>query len=74
MQCPQCTSTDTYVINSRKSGEHRRRRRKCSECKHKFSTMEILVKTKRDNNDIAHKLQTINKLMDDMKKWIELNG
>ena len=41
MQCPKCQATDTNVIDSRSSGQRRRRRRQCGKCKHRFTTTEV---------------------------------
>lgn len=40
MQCINCKSTDTCVINSREVGAARRRRYKCRNCGERFSTLE----------------------------------
>ncbi len=43
MICPQCTSTQSKVINSRLYIKHRTRRRKCTTCGHAYTTYEILL-------------------------------
>ena len=44
MKCPFCFSGDTYVVDSRLSqdGMYVRRRRQCTVCKKRFSTLETL--------------------------------
>ena len=45
MRCPKCTSNETRVIDSRSptSGANIRRRRECTSCGHRFSTLEQLL-------------------------------
>lgn len=45
MQCPKCSTSDTRVIDSRigKNGLNIRRRRQCSECDYRFTTIEEVV-------------------------------
>lgn len=40
MDCPVCGG-ETIVADSRSFGEFVRRRRRCRECGHRFSTIEI---------------------------------
>lgn len=40
MNCPIC-GYETRVIDSRPDEDSTRRRRECTECKHRFSTVEI---------------------------------
>lgn len=40
--CPKCNSK-TIVLDSRKTLEHTRRRRECENCKHRFTTKEVVV-------------------------------
>lgn len=42
MRCPECKWEDTKVLDSRMSldGKSIRRRRKCTECEHRFTTYE----------------------------------
>lgn len=40
MQCINCKSTNTTVINSREAGAARRRRYKCLDCGERFNTLE----------------------------------
>lgn len=46
MRCPKCTSIDDKVIDSRisREGNTIRRRRECTECGARFSTIETLVR------------------------------
>lgn len=45
MKCPSCESTNTETIESRgaNDGINVRRRKECRECRHRFTTQEILV-------------------------------
>lgn len=46
MKCPMCGSEDSKVTDSRPSENSSiRRRRECSECKHRFTTYEFIEKT-----------------------------
>lgn len=40
MICPQCSSEETEVINSRNAHKSVRRRRQCSTCSYRFTTFE----------------------------------
>ncbi|MFB2878702.1 hypothetical protein [Floridanema aerugineum] len=40
--CPKCNSK-TIVLDSQKILEHIRRRRECQNCKHRFTTREVIV-------------------------------
>jgi len=46
MRCPKCTSIEDKVIDSRigREGTTIRRRRECTECGHRYTTMESLVR------------------------------
>ncbi|RME67469.1 MAG: transcriptional repressor NrdR [Verrucomicrobia bacterium] len=46
MRCPRCASTDDRVIDSRasKDGTAIRRRRECTNCGHRFTTSETIVR------------------------------
>lgn len=46
MRCPKCTSIEDKVVDSRitKEGPTIRRRRECTECGHRFTTVELLVR------------------------------
>ena len=57
MQCPKCSASDTRVIDSRigKNGMIIRRRRQCTDCDFRFTTIEEIVRegivvTKRDGS------------------------
>ena len=43
MECPQCGSADTGVIDSRPSTDAIRRRRECAACSHRFTTYERIA-------------------------------
>ena len=42
MKCPMCNYHDSKVIDSRPSENKVRRRRECLQCKHRFTTSEIV--------------------------------
>lgn len=42
MSCPQC-GCDTYVTDTRHAAHGIRRRRVCSRCQHRFSTIEMVA-------------------------------
>ncbi|OIR09295.1 transcriptional repressor NrdR [mine drainage metagenome] len=46
MRCPKCTSIDDKVVDSRisREGNTIRRRRECSECGYRFTTIENLLR------------------------------
>jgi transposase-like protein len=41
MKCPQCKGKEVITIDSRHTSKGIRRRRKCGECNHRWSTQEI---------------------------------
>lgn len=41
MQCPNCKTDSSSVIDSRQQPDHVNRRRWCPVCGHRFSTIEI---------------------------------
>lgn len=43
MECPDCGSADTSVIDSRPSKDAIRRRRTCNACQHRFTTYERIA-------------------------------
>lgn len=47
MLCPKCKHEDTRVLDSRETHEQReiRRRRKCAQCNHRFTTFERVEST-----------------------------
>lgn len=49
MKCPYCESGSTLVIDSRKAGKLRRRRRICRNCDYKFTTTEAVGIIKHEN-------------------------
>lgn len=40
-ECPECKQLAVEVIESRKSGLARRRRKECKACQHRFTTYEV---------------------------------
>ena len=57
MQCPNCNSSDVYVIDSRQSGKAVRRRKECARCKKRFSTIEMLADEHEELMKIRNYLQ-----------------
>ena len=47
MKCPRCSCLEDKVIDSRMSKERSsvRRRRECTECSHRFTTLEEIIQT-----------------------------
>ena len=43
MNCPQCSSFQVHICDSRHEGTHVRRRRECMACGFRYSTMELPV-------------------------------
>ena len=44
MRCQACSSENVYCIDSREVSDNARRRRyKCTDCEHRFSTIEVVV-------------------------------
>lgn len=43
MKCPNCNGEQVFVIDSRMSGDKRRRRYECFDCKERFTTYEMSV-------------------------------
>lgn len=41
MDCPKCGSGNGYVMDSRRAGGTVKRRRRCLDCGHRYSTMEV---------------------------------
>lgn len=39
--CPKCDHSETKVIDSRPATDWKRRRRKCQDCGHRFTTHEV---------------------------------
>lgn len=63
MKCPECQSS-TRVIDSRKTDSTTKRIRECWVCKARFTTYEIVVKTKRHYRaDIKKNIKAITENM-----------
>lgn len=60
MKCPKCNSS-TLVIDSRDIHDRIRRRRKCTECKYRFSTVEILYTPRKRLTKAQKLVRQINK-------------
>ena len=41
MICPKCSNDKTMIVDSRSNDDNAYRRRFCSECGHRFTTVEI---------------------------------
>lgn len=48
MQCPECFSKNTLVIDSRPVTQAIKRRRKCENCKHRFTSYEMILSDIKD--------------------------
>lgn len=66
MYCPKCKNSNTRVLDSRETNEHReiRRRRKCEKCDFRFTTFERVETTnfivvKRDNRRESYNRQKL---------------
>jgi len=46
MNCPNCKSDNTSVVDTRSRKTYMYRRRKCEDCKEKFTTWELIVSKK----------------------------
>jgi transcriptional repressor NrdR len=75
MICPQCSSSDTRVIDSRggKDGQSIRRRRECNACGARFTTVEEII---RDGISVIKRDGSVedfdqNKLVGSLKKALE---
>ena len=44
MNCPKCGDADVFTVDSRPQSDTVRRRRVCSKCRHRWSTLEIAEK------------------------------
>jgi transcriptional regulator NrdR family protein len=56
MNCPKCHGA-THVFETRQSSNGKRRRRECAECKHRFSTLEVLADEVQRYDRTMRKLQ-----------------
>lgn len=87
MRCPKCNYPETKVYDTRSSGggKNIRRRRKCSSCKYRFTTLEVVkvldLKVEKRNGQVVdfneEKLEygirkAFNKRMVDNQKLSEL--
>lgn len=61
MNCPAC-NCKTKIVDSRRTPDGgTRRRRECTNCKHRFSTVEIACGTLADYEKVQWKLDDIRK-------------
>lgn len=72
--CRKCGSENLYVMDSRKDGGRIRRRKKCSDCGHRFTTYEInaseFFKIERSLQLISE-LQSVGSIFDEIKALSE---
>ena len=60
MNCPECTSDNCMVVNSRQTEAYKRTRRyKCQECGSRFSTVEITAQEYRELRQCYAQAETI---------------
>jgi len=59
MLCRAC-GHETHIINVRTSGIHKRRRRECLNCKHRFTTYETRVE---DLDTLKKAVRTIDRTL-----------
>tara|TARA_R100000458_G_scaffold30079_1_gene27610 strand:+ start:252 stop:500 length:249 start_codon:yes stop_codon:yes gene_type:complete len=80
MNCPECDSRSTFVLETRPdiNGEIRRRR-ECQDCKCRFTTYEVHSSNMLDDNEIqknkeelVNSLVTAEKLLELIKKQVLL--
>lgn len=69
MRCPKCGSCNMYIVDSRSDDTTVRRRRECSDCGHRYSTLEIteteytfLKHQLVDNESVKHRLSKANSI------------
>lgn len=67
MICPECKSR-TRIIDSRPTNKDVRRRRKCRECGHRFSTIEIRF------DEIEAQLEKFKQIGKELRKLRLLKG
>jgi transcriptional regulator NrdR family protein len=65
MICPNCGSERTEIIETRASGENERRRRRCRECRCRFTTYEI---TKKAYNRLLEEEKTLEAIAQGVKQ------
>lgn len=65
MICPHCGSDRTEIIETRVSGEHERRRRRCRECTYRFTTYEI---TKTEYERLMAEREALEAIMQGVKQ------
>ena len=60
MKCPNCGSEDTNVYSGKECDGFRRRNRRCKACKKCFSTIEVVVESRRkiEGVDIKYRKPT----------------
>ena len=73
MNCPKCDSRSTYVIETRPdiNGENRRRR-KCENCKWRFTTYEVHKHNVLDEHEIAKNKEELVNSLAQAEKLLEL--
>lgn len=66
-ECPRCGDTAFKIIESRLSGSHRRRRKRCETCNYAHTTYEV-------SQEYFFEAQSNAKLISDLKKQLSLSG
>lgn len=62
MNCPECTSDNCMVVNSRQTEAYKRMRRyECRDCGIRFSTVEIPAEEHRELREVYTQAKTIRK-------------
>ena len=70
MKCPVCESPFSQTIDSRDDGNVRRRRKRCKNCKHKWSTIEVNILRQRSASVKELKLEYRRQVLGLAKKEI----
>jgi hypothetical protein len=63
MLCPQCSSADNVVVETRSSPGYRRRRRQCGKCRERWTTYEVSLEVFNSCKNVA---VAISKLLQDV--------
>jgi len=79
MICPNCSSSITHVLDTRSYPLYTRRRRECSSCSYRFSTLESIERKLLDNpesllNLISHLKSELQKAIDELNLHLPSNS
>lgn len=72
--CPECGNYNAYVVDSREEVGYRRRRYKCADCDHRWTTAEIPMKKLRALKRKHAPLEEVQRAAECLKKYLELEG